>query len=723
MRRLILVGLLSLLSTTLFSCNLTEQNIPNQNEDNDSGNVDDNVPNDDNDVDVVPDDKEDDDIDETPQIITANKIELERNQISLLAYETYQIVYEVLPVDAVDKEVVFSVDNEDVCSVSEDGLITANNYNGSTLVKCSLKSDANIYATIRVTSKRRVMVESIECSIDEFVFHRANKAIDFNTTVFPLNASDKSLDIYIEDETIAELNYKKNQVISVGNGSTNLVIKSLQANSDVMIKIPITVDESVYQEVVVDHELSPSKYLSYKDMMGTSNVDYLPSLASKEDPEHVLVIPVEFQDVSFDSVYGVDNGEEVIVSELEKAFNGTIEDTNYRESVASYFETSSFGKLNFDFDISEVITSSYSTQNIIDGWKQGQNYVGAVVQEAFLNTKQNNLDTDFSIYDKDKDGIFDSVWFIYSAHNYSNDPSLENCDNFWAFCTTFTTFYPNLTSPGIAEFGWASYDFMYKKGEDKIDAHTYIHETGHLLGLMDYYNYENTSSPLGVFDMQDCNVGDHNVWTKAALGWIDPIIIDTSNNIPAKIHLKPREQGGAIFITNGYNGTAFDEFLVLELYTNEGLNELDSKQAYESLYGKMPSVYGVKIYHVDARLFYAIENNRQVYYDISKISEGIPDCYVSIAASNTPDYSRNNTVELFKQIELISATGNPLYSRSFSPYTYNDLFQEKDAFTMENYKYFTYLNSGKFNNGKELNIEIYFEKVSKNGAEILIDNI
>lgn len=721
-KKFLLISLLSLLSMSLFSCNLTGG--ITQNEDTNNSSENDNNNSEDNEDDLENDNNDNDDQEEAPQEIVAEKIELERSQITLLANETYQIVYKVLPKEAVDKDVIFTVSNKDVCEVSEEGLITAKNYNGSTFVTCSLKSNPAIKSSIRVTSKRRVMVESLQCSVDEFIFHRPNKTIYFNTTVFPLNASDKSVDIYIEDETVAKLNYAKDGVISVGNGTTNLIIKSLQTTVDISIKIPIIVDESVYQETTVDHELSPSRYLSYKDMMGTSNVDYLPSIASKEDPEHVLVIPVEFSNISFDSVYGVDNGEEIIKSELEKAFNGTSEDTNYWESVASYFETSSFGKLNFQFDISDVITSSYSTQDIISEWKNGGNAVGAVVQEALTLTKQNNADKDFSIYDKDKDGLFDSVWLIYSAHNYSNDYTLENCDQFWAFCTSFAMFLPDLVSPGIAEFGWASYDFMYKKGEDKIDAHTYIHETGHLLGLMDYYNYAGGSAPLGIYDMQDCNVGDHNVWTKAALGWLDPIIIDTSKNIPAKIHLKPREDGGAIFICNGYNNTAFDEFLVLELYTNNGLNELDSKEAYEKAYGKMPSIYGVKMYHVDARLISAIENNRQVYYDLTHISEGAPDNYITIGASNTSDYSRNKTVELFKQIELVSVSGiNPAYSNAFAPFTINDLFQTNDVFDMNSYSYFTYLNNGKLNNGKELNIEIYFENVSEDGADILIDNI
>ena len=221
--------------------------------------------------------------------------------------------------------------------------------------------------------------------------------------------------------------------------------------------------------------------------------------------------------------------------------------------------------------------------------------------------------------------------------------------------------------------------------------------------------------------MQDCNVGDHNVWTKTALGWIDPIIIDTSENIPAKVHLNPRENGGAIFITNDYSGSVFDEYLVLELYTPNGLNELDSTTAYDSYYGRMPQESGVKLYHVDARLIDNVQSGRQVYYDSSSLAEGIPDHYVTIGASNTYSYDRNYTVELFEQIELVSSDPNGgSYQRRFGPYSSSDFFQTGDTFDMDTYKSFTYRNSGNLNSGDSLDIEIYFTNVSEEGADLVI---
>ncbi|MFA6662467.1 MAG: hypothetical protein WCS56_05495, partial [Bacilli bacterium] len=75
---------------------------------------------------------------------------------------------------------------------------------------------------------------------------------------------------------------------------------------------------------------------------------------------------------------------------------------------------------------------------------------------------------------------------------------------------------------------------MDEKGKGIVDAHTFIHETGHLLGAEDYYNYRGTSQPLGGLDMMDYNIGDHNLWTKMEYGWVDPIVV-TGN---AKVTIK-----------------------------------------------------------------------------------------------------------------------------------------------------------------------------------------
>lgn len=655
-------------------------------------------------------------------VVHASQLKLNASSITLYTGETFQIECEILPLGSVETSLTYTVKNPDVCSVSETGLVKANYYNGSTTIRVSLTDNPLVSAEIRVSSRRQVLVTDIDCSLDAINLFAIGESRSFIYTISPLNATEKDVDIYIEDETIAKLNDSKNKVFALANGSTNLVLKSLQSGSDAIKKIPINVNLDNVEEAKVEEELAPTKYFDYNKLNVTQGLDVLPSLAPADDPEKVLVVPVEFSDFTFEDALGSENGDEEIVKDLNIAFNGTSEETNYWESVSSYFKKSSFNNLNFDFNVIDPITSTYTLDTYQSYYYQGYSIITAVILDAFDQIKANQ-EINMKDYDNDKDGLVDSIWFIYSVPNYANNPWLDGNSDFWAFCTAFTEPEVNLDDPGIDMFGWASYDFMYKQGYNKIDAHTYIHETGHLLGLMDYYNYTYQNSPLGMYDMQDCNIGDHNVWTKAALGRLNPIIIDTSKNIPAKVHLNPREDGGAVFITNSYNNTAFDEFIVLELYTNNGLNELDSKVAYESDYGTLPNGYGVKIYHVDSRLVYQNNNEpNQKYYDLSTLKDEMPSEPLVVGASNTSDYSRNYTSELFSQIELISATGNKgIYQQRFAPYSLVDLFQTGDNFNLKDYSYWTYKQYGRLNSGESLNVNVYFSNVTEEGADLIID--
>ena len=67
---------------------------------------------------------------------------------------------------------------------------------------------------------------------------------------------------------------------------------------------------------------------------------------------------------------------------------------------------------------------------------------------------------------------------------------------------------------------FAGIDFVSYNQDAKLDSTVYIHETGHLLGLDDYYDYNDDIGPrggIGKTDMMENNIGDHSSLSKILL--------------------------------------------------------------------------------------------------------------------------------------------------------------------------------------------------------------
>jgi hypothetical protein len=192
--------------------------------------------------------------------------------------------------------------------------------------------------------------------------------------------------------------------------------------------------------------------------------------------------------------------------------------------------------------------------------------------------------------------------------DYESDES-----NYWAFVTWHLE---SDTYDGVRAhyYLFASVDFMYEEIEGtqngyeglKINATTYIHETGHLLGLDDYYDYnEGTGSDdgLGGSDMMDYTIGDHNVYSKLMLGWVTPTVVNSTQTVTID---SSTESGQFILVPLDYDGTYFSEYLLIDLYTATGLNEFHGDCDYSYLYFdpkdeyEHGAAYGARIYHVSS---------------------------------------------------------------------------------------------------------------------------
>ena len=373
-------------------------------------------------------------------------------------------------------------------------------------------------------------------------------------------------------------------------------------------------------------------YTSY----GLNEVSSLKTISASRDGKNVfhnvgelklVVVPVTFEEQRVD-----EKEQEAKKVHIQNAFFGDKTHNSY-ESVASYYNKSSYGKVKITGEVVDWFECSYTVDRAINEAKN--NGSGEVVSRNiaaqvadYLHELTNRPGSTFDIndYDNDNDGVIDGIYIVY---DYPQDDSISNRSPlFWAYFDKVTKGFDGLNndSPYASSYSWSSFYFTGSRAmsENIVEANTFIHETGHLFGLDDYYNtnsktfnhngsYSKETSgvfqPTGFMEMMDYNLGDHCAFSKYLLDWANPYVIQDE----CEITLRSLTKSGdfAIFPAPNWNGTAFDEYLLLEYFTPDDLNSSFNFPSYSYFDGDnveriytYPNRHGLRVYHVDARLAY-----------------------------------------------------------------------------------------------------------------------
>ncbi len=469
---------------------------------------------------------------------------------------------------------------------------------------------------------------------------------------------------------------------------------------------------------------------SYRDVNFSCGMDCVSSSGQVK----LLCVPVELSDYPF---YGGTKSpylnEEAMRQDLDIAFNGEAEDTNYWESLASFYKTSSYGKLDISVEIGDIYRTGETVrqfrekdQNVVD--EEGQPVEAPHVVETLNNIvediRQKKGNDYVKRFDTNSDGWVDGIVMIYSCPDYQSDTYIGNTidtsgQTYWAFCYWAAESYGKASNPTGNLFFWASHSFLHEAARyPKVDCHTFIHEFGHMLGLDDYYPMTSTPNAwnaAGGLLMMDENILDHDLFSKTALGWTEPYVVTGKKTVALTIN--PSQQSGDCIIIparSSWNQTAFAEYLILDLYTPYGLNELDSTVAYAGKRELGYSTFGVRLYHVDARLVsISYSSQKWTYYYGDSLNK---TDYFQVAASNCiKDESRCR--KDFSLLSLIDAQNK----KSFRGGDIADngcLFQTGDVFNFQSYRAY-FPNDKKWNDGSDAsNLQIFFTSVSAESAKI-----
>ena len=339
----------------------------------------------------------------------------------------------------------------------------------------------------------------------------------------------------------------------------------------------------------------------------------------------LLVVPVCFTDSDKTSL-----DKKTIF--IQNAFFGDTKYTEY-DSVAGYYNKSSYGNIRITGEVAHWVDIGISSSNWTSLSTSHSDASSIIAEKAVDYIKANNLVNDLSSYDTNNDDNIDGVYVIYD-HPFGDGDSSSSL--FWAY-VYFTQKGENglnNDAPYVNGYAWTSVNAITDSGEknnNKAYTNYLIHETGHLLGLNDYYNTKGSNNhyqPTGLFDMMDYNIGDHSAFSKYLLNWTSPLVV--KNDVSFTHKLSPFNSSGQTLLipSSSYNNSPYGEYLLVEYFAPNGLNKCNEQFEYSSnernvsIY-KYPQHYGLKIYHVNARLGYF------------KIGIGNTKC---LAALDDPDY-------------------------------------------------------------------------------------
>lgn len=283
------------------------------------------------------------------------------------------------------------------------------------------------------------------------------------------------------------------------------------------------------------------------------------------------------------------------VADVQSSFFGNGIDPKPYDSLKQYYYRSSYGKLTIDGKVLDWYTASHNRS-----YYQPQNPSLSSSLEAVQKREElikEALDyhaahgEDFSQYDSDGDGTIDGLYVKWTG------AAGDWATYWWAYQTGWSNSNPVVGGKKIKTYVWswignANYDASHptNKYYPQVD----IHETGHMLGLPDYYDYTDWSKDknrggVGGLDIMDGNWGDHNAFSKFLLGWLTPKVIAK----PGKktIALKPSgTDADAVLIMPGATGDEFGEFYMAQYRKNEAGNDYNYPTD------------GMLIWHIDSRL-------------------------------------------------------------------------------------------------------------------------
>ncbi|MCX7829774.1 MAG: M6 family metalloprotease domain-containing protein, partial [Acidobacteria bacterium] len=276
-------------------------------------------------------------------------------------------------------------------------------------------------------------------------------------------------------------------------------------------------------------------------------------------------------------------------SVIKEMIFGSGNSANYPyESLKSYYERSSYGKLAIEGDL----FGWYRASNLRDYYT---NNAEGLIEEAI--NYYHSQGSKFDKYDNDGDGEVDYFAVFWTG------PDTGWATFWWGWQGYFGDSEYLIDGKRLGDFSWQW---------EEDNPGTIIHETGHALGLPDYYDYDDSVGPkggMGGLDMMDAVWGDHNAFSKWLLGWLNPyVVVSNESLILPPLSTNPY----AVVLSRNFDGSDYgNEFFIVQ-NRQQVANDSDFAGS------------GIMVLHIDARRDcdgYTIFDNSYTEHKLVRVME------------------------------------------------------------------------------------------------------
>ncbi|HYD50084.1 MAG TPA: M6 family metalloprotease domain-containing protein, partial [Terriglobales bacterium] len=256
------------------------------------------------------------------------------------------------------------------------------------------------------------------------------------------------------------------------------------------------------------------------------------------------------------------------------------------ESVSNFYERASYNQLHLSGGTTLGWYHAPYDRSAVVETNEGRE---AVIKDALTSF---NGSVDFSQFDNDGNGQIDFFLVIWTG------PNTGWSSFWWAYQTGWTDPGYTLDGKQLGKYVWQWEGNYGDPG--KLSVGVAVHETGHALGLPDYYDYNADVGPdggLGGLDMMDGNWGDHNSFSKWVLDWITPTVV-ASGSQTVTLDPSGTSHDAVVIMPDASSSDSAREFFVAQNRQRVGNDPLVDAWPVS---GKYPTD-GMLVWHVDARL-------------------------------------------------------------------------------------------------------------------------